>query len=240
MLHLANEPGEDFNSAMRVLKLTKPYLKEILIICFLMLLGSSVAMLLPQMVGIVIDLSSENTRQLEELTEIALILILLFLFSSVLGFATSYWLGKIGAQFSRSLRADLYQKIIYMPPSFFNENKVGDLMSRLTASLSTIQRVVVMQLPKGGQAIVRFNLSLILLFFLHYKMTLIALVVVPAIVGVGFFFGKKFKSIADREQNIVACNGDIFFGNTIYYLYYPCCCLLVRWLPTFNCTDDRR
>jgi len=201
---LTNEPPEDFGAVARLFALAKPYMEQLIVISVLMVLGSAFGLILPFAAGRIIDIALSTQEQFDALRKYMFYVFLMLVLMAVVNYVSLYWLCRVGAKFLKDLRLSLYGKILSMPMSFFAKNSAGDLNSRLGVSISTIQRVVTLQIPKGIQCIFRLNICIIMLFFMQIKMTMAALLVVPVIALTAFFFGKRIQNLSAIEQDALA------------------------------------
>ena len=94
-----------------------------------------------------------------------------------------YWLCvKLGASLSMSLRSKLYYKIQVLSLSFINNRKPGELMNRVSRDSNQIR--VFMQDVFGDMfsTLVTMIVSLVMMLIISWKMTLLSLVFVAAVV----------------------------------------------------------
>lgn len=140
--------------------------------------------------------------------------------SVVLRSITIYFGGLLGAAFSnravKSLRVDLFQKLVALPMGFYHKSRSGELVSRATADLSVMQGTIASVLI----GIIEYPLTalvfIIYVLFANFKMALLVFFVVPPIVGMARFFGKRVKkraidvqestaSVTSMYQEIILC-----------------------------------
>lgn len=195
---------EDFGPIRRLAELVKPYMEQLVAISFLMIIGTAFGMILPFAAGHVIDLALSTKEEFGALNQYIMYVIAALFVMAFINYISVYWVSRVGAIFLKDLRLRLYTKILSMPLSFFARNSSGDLNSRLGVSISIIQRVVTLQIPKAIQCVFRLNICIILLFFMQIKLTLAALLIVPFIALTASFFGKKVQLLSALEQDVLA------------------------------------
>jgi ABC-type multidrug transport system fused ATPase/permease subunit len=114
----------------------------------------------------------------------------------------------VTAQFSEkailSLRKDTFNKVINMPMQFFNERKVGDLNSRISSDVTTIQETISLTVIELLRQLLMIVLGVIVLFFVSTQLTLIMLAVVPVITILAVLFGRYIKGLGKSTQDAVA------------------------------------
>ena len=128
----------------------------------------------------------------------------LLAFQSGISFLRVY----VTAQFSEkailSLRKDTFNKVINMPMQFFNERKVGDLNSRISSDVTTIQETISLTVIELLRQLLMIVLGVIVLFFVSTRLTLIMLAVVPIITILAVLFGRYIKGLGKSTQDAVA------------------------------------
>jgi ATP-binding cassette, subfamily B, bacterial MsbA len=104
----------------------------------------------------------------------------------------------------RTIRTELYEKLISLPPGFYHKQKIGELVSRSTADLTVMQERISTILI----GLVEYPLSalafLLYLFLLNLRLTLIIFVTVPVIVGLIRLFGRKVKKHSSTVQEALS------------------------------------
>jgi ABC-type multidrug transport system fused ATPase/permease subunit len=103
-----------------------------------------------------------------------------------------------------ALRRDAFATIIRMPMQFFNERRVGDLSSRLSSDITTIQETLTTTLAEFIRQTVIIVVGIGWLVSYSYKLTLVMLCTLPVIMIVMVIFGKYIRSIGKKTQDKVA------------------------------------
>ena len=135
-----------------------------------------------------------------------LVLLTLVAFFSVLFKSITLYLSQLAAAaFSnraiRSVRVDLFEKLISLPLGFYHKQKAGELISRCTADLTVMQERIANILIGLIQHPLTALIFLIYLLLMNFGLTMIVFVTVPAIVGLIRLFGRKVKKHSKRVQD---------------------------------------
>jgi len=104
----------------------------------------------------------------------------------------------------KTLRIDLAEKFIALPLTFYHKRKIGELIARATADLAVMQgfiSIIIIGLVQHPLTAVVF---LIYLLLMNYKLTILAIIVTPLIVGLVSLFGRKVKKHSIRVQDATA------------------------------------
>jgi ATP-binding cassette subfamily B protein len=133
-----------------------------------------------------------------------LILLLIVIFLSLATSLRFYFVTLLSEKIILKIRHDVFHKLIYQNQSFFNKNKIGNLISSVTNDLALIQSFIASNLSILLRnfiilvgAITILSSTNITLFF--YIITLIPIVVLPLI-----FFIKRLRKQSKETQNVIA------------------------------------
>jgi ABC-type bacteriocin/lantibiotic exporter with double-glycine peptidase domain len=119
------------------------------------------------------DLPMQTTGKI--LGILAVMLIIQGFFSFVRVYIFSYVIENA----METLRRDVYRTIISMPMQFFHERRVGDLSSRLSSDITTIQETLNITLAEFIRQTVIIIVGLVALVSFSYKLTLMMLATLP-------------------------------------------------------------
>ncbi len=135
---------------------------------------------------------------------LAIVAVLSVLFRSL----TVYFGELCSAAFSsravRSLRIDIFNKLISLPLGFHQKQKSGELIARATADVGIMQNVIVNILIGLIEHPLSALVFLVYLLIMNYKLTLIIFTITPVVIGLIRLFGRKVKKHAVRVQNATA------------------------------------
>ena len=104
----------------------------------------------------------------------------------------------------KTLRVDLAEKFIALPLTFYHKRKSGELIARATADLTVMQGLISTIIIGLVQNPLSASVFLIYLFLMNYKLTIMAIIVAPLIVGLIRLFGRKVKKHSTRVQDATA------------------------------------
>lgn len=154
------------------------------------------------------DITTE--ARLAGLGQLSLTLVALFIAGAALSAIQFFSLRWIGENVLRTVRRDLFAKLMKLPTSYYAENETGNLMSRMTSDTDTLQQVFAFGL----------NLvlsSLILLVWISIEMlranvsyALLSLVVVPVMLIATFYFsGEARRAFRRARAEMGSVNADL-------------------------------
>ncbi len=187
----------------RLWALARPYLPRLLLATGLMLVASGIGLAAPTVAGMVVDAALAHGDP-ETLNRTALALIGLFAGMGILSFAVHYLLEATGARILRDLRDRLFTHLVGLTPEFYETRRIGELLSRLGSDLTVVEHAITSQIPSGIQAALRFVGTLVLLLLLHTRLTLVALALIPPVILLAVFYGRRIERFATRVQDALA------------------------------------
>ncbi|HEX5170734.1 MAG TPA: ABC transporter transmembrane domain-containing protein [Cyclobacteriaceae bacterium] len=167
---------------------------------------SSVTLLsFPYFAGKLLDIASGKTIPfLSSINEAALILVLILFIQGIFSFVRVYTFSIVSERTLADVRRTLYEKIIWSPMSFFDNNRVGDLMSRLTADVSTLQETFTTSLAELLRQVITLLFGTALIFYLTPKLSAFMFLTVPFIVLIAMLFGKFIRNLSRKTQDKLA------------------------------------
>ena len=141
---------------------------------------------------------------------IAGVMIVLSFLSNLCRYMAMFWLAPIRSGILRDLRHDIYQRILILPLSFFSEQRKGDIISRMGADVQEVEWSVFSSLQSLCRDPFLIIIFLITLFAINVPLTLITLVVLPAL-GYGLAaIGKGIKKYSLKSQQLLGRMSSLF------------------------------
>lgn len=157
----------------------------------------------PKLAGDVVDVALDGADS-ARLRWIVGGMVGLFAFIGVIGFLESWMLGLARARIQADLRRQLFGHLLRLSAAFFDKRRVGELLSRLASDLGVVEGSLTTQIPFGLQALLRFIGTIVVLFVLQPKLTLVALLVVPPIVLLAMFVGRRVEKLSTGVRDATA------------------------------------
>ncbi len=204
-------PRRDPRQLARLLVYARPYRALFVLGVLATLLSSGLGLIFPRLFGTLIDASflkvgSTDTTQLDRTV---LMLLGIFALSACFGAAQSYLLSRVGASVVADLRRALFSHLLTLSPRFFGDHKTGDLTSRLTSDVGTVQTVTSTALAQIASQAVTLIGSVTLLVMTSPRLSLLTLVIIPFVIGTAVTIGRRIRKVSREVQDAVArANGD--------------------------------
>ena len=173
--------------------------------------GAVLTIIGPGMLSDITDIISNSLFaqiDLAAIGEIGVKLLIIYLISAVLTYVEHYIMATVTLELSRDLRRDLSRKINVVPMSYFNTVSFGDILSRVTNDVSTLQQALANSLPSMISSAAQFVGCLIMMFVTEWRMALAAVAVTAVgfgIMGVAMLRSQKYFTA--RQKNLSKLNG---------------------------------
>jgi subfamily B ATP-binding cassette protein MsbA len=139
-------------------------------------------------------------KDMQMLVLIPLVIIAVFVIKGVSAYGSGYLLSYVGQNIIRHLRNRLYNHIQDLPMAFFQRQKTGDLMSRVTNDVALVSAMFTAAVTRS----VRDGFSIIGLiavtFFLIPKLAVFTFIVFPIAVYPLYYFGRKIRRVRRGVQ----------------------------------------
>lgn len=126
------------------------------------------------------------------------LLLITFLIVSGLKFIVTYWGHKLGTNIERDIRNELYQHIQKLSFGFFNNQKTGKIIGRLTNDLMDIGEVAHHGPEEVFVAVMTVIGALVIMLTIDVKLALITFCIVPIIFVLTIFFNQKMTTSFER------------------------------------------
>ena len=175
--------------------------------------GAVLTIIGPNLLSQITDLISDalgGEIDLAAIGHIGVILLVIYGLSAVFTYVEHYIMATVTLELSRDMRQDLSRKINRVPMSYFSKVSYGDILSRVTNDVSTLQQALANSLPSMIGAAAQFIGCLVMMFVTEWRMALAAI----AVTLVGFLIMaavmlRSQKYFSARQENLSVLNGYI-------------------------------
>lgn len=186
----------------RILSYFRPFRLKYFAGLVFLVLTSAVALVFPMLMGKLIN--AANDRLPENINQIALWLLLLFLAQAVFSFMRIYLFVNVTENVLATLRQQLYSHIIRLPMSFYSQRRVGELNSRISSDIVMLQDTFTTTVAEFLRQFILIIGGIAFLAFTSVKLTLIMVAVIPVVTIFAVVFGRWIRKISKATQDKVA------------------------------------
>ncbi len=146
-----------------------------------------------------------------------LVLMVLALLMAVGTYARHYLVSWLGERVVADLRKAVFDHIVTLHPSYFETNRSGEIMSRLTTDTTLLQHIIGTSFSMALRSALMFLGALILLLFTNLKLSLMVLVGVPLVLLPIVLYGRRVRRLARASQDSIADVGS-YAGEIIQHI----------------------
>lgn len=164
-----------------------------------------------------LDLMPESIRNLvkpkmnlNKIKDISIFLSVLYILSALFTYIESISMTVVANKFAKALREKISIKINKLPLKYFDKNKVGDVLSRVTNDVDTVSQSLNNSLASFVSALTLFIGTIIMMFVTNTLMAITA--IVSSLFGFIFMFivlSKSQKYFTERQQELGNLNANI-------------------------------
>lgn len=197
--------GFDLRQLRRLVAFLRPYRTSVVVGVLSVVVAGGLQLAFPLLIR---DLFNEafvsEVDSAAGLNSIILILIGIFVLQALFNFGRTYYLGLVGEGVVADLRKALFTHLIGLPVPFFEDRKTGEITSRLTSDVGTLQTLVSTAMANFVNQLILLLGGAVVLFVINARLTLLMLAIVPAVIIAGAFFGRRLRQISTLFQDRVA------------------------------------
>lgn len=187
----------------RLLSLAKPELGILAAGTAALLVGSVVVLAIPREVGLLVAAVVQPGGQ-ARLDEASLALLVVALVVALSGFARAYFYTLAGERVVARLRRSLFAAIVRQEIGFFDAQRTGELVNRLSADTAVLQNSVTVNVSMALRFSVQAIGAIALLFYLHWRLSLVMVAIVPIVAISAVLFGRRVRALSKRTQDALA------------------------------------
>jgi ATP-binding cassette subfamily B protein len=189
----------------------RPYFGQFIAAMALLILGSLIFMLLTGLPGEMANTAIGQPKFKLGITvrEFGWVFLVILILQGVMSYARTQLFTIVSEKSMADLRRDLYDKIITQQMYFFEERRVGELSSRITADVEKLQSVFSITLAEFIRQIVILVVGIIIIIWWTPRLSLIMLLTFPVIVVLAMFFGRYIRRLSKQRQDELATTNTI-------------------------------
>ena len=181
------------------LKFLKPYWVHESVVFVLMILGTVSSLAFPYIMKIIIDDVFPN-KDYELLIFILFFLLGITVGNIIIGFCSNYLFSWINNRIMLDIRSHLFDHLIQLPLSFYDRNKSGDIVYRMSNEVDRIQSFITSSALSLTHSLLTLLGLIVALCWLNWQLFLASIIVIPFLVLNIRYFQPKIKDITERSR----------------------------------------
>jgi ATP-binding cassette, subfamily B, bacterial len=205
--------------SLGIFEFVRPYRWSFIIGLVLLFLSSTVFMIFPYIVGIMLDVAQGKEVPIQlDLWQIALLLVVVLAFQGVVSYFRVMLFARVSEGSSADIRKAVYQKLISLPVVFFEKSRVGELVSRMTNDIEKIYNTFYFVLAEFIRQIIILIGGVAFLAWQTPKLAGVMLLTFPVIVVGAMIFGRRIRKLSKERQEILGDSNTIL-DETLQSIY---------------------
>ncbi|MSQ00824.1 MAG: ATP-binding cassette domain-containing protein [Myxococcales bacterium] len=187
----------------RLLSLARPELPLLSAGTLALLVGAVMVLVIPREVGKLIAAVVQQGGQ-GRLDRASVALLVVAAVVAVASFARAYFYTLAGERVVARLRRDLFGSLIRQEVGFFDAQRTGELVNRLSADTAVIQNSVTVNISMALRFSVQALGAVALLFLIHWRLSLVMVAIVPVVAVSAVAFGRQVRKLSKATQDALA------------------------------------
>jgi len=189
-------------NAFKLYHYIKPFQKEYFIGVIFLFLSSLGNLAFPKLLGEMVNSATSTVP--DKMNHVAVLLGLVLLLNAVFSYFRVVLFNNVTEKALAFLRRDTYNHLIRLPLKFFEQHRVGELNSRISADITLLQETMTTTLAELIRQLIIIIGGITLLAITSIKLTLFMLVILPPTMVFARMFGKYIRKISKEVQHEVA------------------------------------
>ena len=196
----------DFELLKRVLEFSKPYKKQFVLAGVSAILLSILGPARPMIINYAID-NFIIVQDKEGLINITILLVCILMMEGIVQFFYIFMSTWLGQHVIQDLRSKIFKHILSLRMKFFDNTPIGTLVTRTISDIETIADIFSQGLLVIIAELLKLAVVISLMFYTDWRLTLIALLIVPVLLFATSWFKRNIKkSFQDVRSQISNLN----------------------------------
>ncbi len=181
----------------------KPYRWVLIAAAIALIFTAGLSLSLGQAVRLVVD-DGFIAGSLEKLNQTLLLFFVVVILMAVGTFIRFYLVTWIGERVTADIRKSVFNHLITLEPNYFETNRSGELMSRLTTDTTLLQSIIGSSVSFALRSFLMMLGGLIMLLLTNAKLTVVVFGALPLVMLPVMIFGKRVRKLSRDSQDKVA------------------------------------
>ncbi|MBC7891417.1 MAG: ATP-binding cassette domain-containing protein [Sphingobacteriaceae bacterium] len=193
---------EALSKTLRIFRFVRPYRATFLLGMGFLVLSNLTTMTFPLLIGQMSEVIEGKSPY--TIGQVTGLFVVILVFQAIFSFLRIYTFTQVSEKAMRDVRKTLYTKLVTLPIPFFEQRRVGEIMSRITSDVTQLQDVLSITLAEFFRQIFTLVVGVGIILFISAKLTLFMLATFPVLVVASIFFGRFIRKISKQAQDELA------------------------------------
>ena len=160
--------------------------------------------------GVLAEIAGTGTIDFDYIGQVLLTMLILYIISAVFAYLMGWIMANVSTDISYRFRKEISQKINRLPLKYFDGTTQGEVLSRITNDVDTVNQTLSQSLGQIITSVVTVVGVLVMMFSINWLMTLVALLVVPlSLALVAFIVNKSQVYFKQQQEYLGHVNGHV-------------------------------
>jgi len=199
------KPSSGLTILWQIIGFLKPYKLRLVLASVALLFTAAATLSMGKGVQVLIDQGFGGS--VDDL-RYAITLILVLGGAMALGtFMRFYLVSWLGERVSGDIRLAVFDNIVHLNPGYFEINRSGEIMSRLTTDTTLLQTIIGSSLSMALRSSLTLSGALVMMFITNLKLSLIITIGIPLVLLPILVFGRRVRKLSNQSQDSIASVG---------------------------------
>ncbi|MBN2156895.1 MAG: ABC transporter ATP-binding protein [Candidatus Lokiarchaeota archaeon] len=217
---MGTEKAKNFSTAMKKLfQYMRKYQWSLLIVLFFAVLSTVAAIVGPKILGratttlfegLIAQISGTGSIDFWEIGKILLIVLGLYLVSALFSYVMGWIMANVSTDIAYRMRKELSDKVNRMPLKYFDNTTQGEVLSRFTNDVDTVNQNLSQNLTQLITSLVTLVGVLVMMFSISWLLTVVSLVIIPlSLLFLGVIIKRSQKYFKQQQDSLGHINGHV-------------------------------
>lgn len=169
-----------------------------------LIISTIASLLLPFLISELVAAAEDKSTYFGSLEQVIVALIAILVVQAIFSYGRVYTFYYVTTKTTADVRTDIYDRIISLPVGFFENKRVGELISRITSDVSKLEETLSLSLAEFFRQVATLVIGPIFLLWYSGTLTLLMLATFPLIVIILVVFGKFIRKLSKTAQDTLA------------------------------------
>ncbi len=192
---------QSLKSALSIFRFIRPYQGYFYGAISLLVIGSILMMIIMGIPGEMVNAATGGEARFPyDLNTWGLIMLVVLAARALLSFVQTVLFANVSERGMADVRRELYNRLISQRMDYFEQFRVGELTSRITADVEQLQSVFSITLAEFIRQVLILIFGISVLAYLMPKLFVVMLMVIPVVVVLAMIFGRYIRKLSKKRQ----------------------------------------
>ena len=187
-----------FNTLKRFMSVNRDYLPYFYVTLIFIIVNQGLVAYTNYSIGNLTD--AITATDIEMFRKNILLLVVVQILHLIAGYQVNYRVNHLSESFVKRLRSHTYKKITNASMKWLDENKLGDIISRINGDLNALVDQINTFMTWQLAGMVTFVVYMVVCFMINVKLSLVSFSIVPILAVLQFMTGKPIAKLCEKRS----------------------------------------